>query len=78
MRTGMTIAIEPMVNQGTRQVIQLKDGWTVITSDRKISAHFEHTVAIGEDKAEILSSFKEIEIAISKNKNITEIIETLI
>lgn len=78
MRTGMTIAIEPMINQGTRQVIQLKDGWTVITSDRKISAHFEHTVAIGEEKAEILSSFKEIEIAISKNKNITEIIETLI
>ena len=78
MKAGVTIAIEPMINQGTRQVIQLKDGWTIITHDRKISAHFEHTVVVRDEKAEILSSFKEIEIAISKNKNITEIIETLI
>jgi methionyl aminopeptidase len=78
LKSGMTIAIEPMINMGTRYVRQLPDGWTVITNDRKPSAHFEHTVAIGEQAAEILSSFTDIEEAISKNENITEIIATLI
>ena len=78
LRAGMTIAIEPMVNMGSRQVIQLKDGWTVISRDRQIAAHFEHTIAVGDDKPEILSSFNEIEIAITNNKNITGIIEVMI
>lgn len=43
---GMTLAIEPMINQGTYKVKQLNDGWTVVTADGKLSAHFEHTVAI--------------------------------
>lgn len=46
---GMTIAVEPMINQGTWEVDQLSDGWTVVTKDGKMSAHFEHTVAITKD-----------------------------
>ena len=58
---GMTIAIEPMINMGKRNVVQERDGWTVRTADGLPSAHFEHTVAVRKDKAEILSSFKYIE-----------------
>lgn len=78
LKAGMTIAIEPMINMGVRQVTQLNDGWTIITRDKKPSAHFEHTVSITEGEADILSSFSEIESAINKNKNITRIIQTLI
>ena len=46
---GMTIAVEPMINQGTWQVDQLSDGWTVVTKDGKLAAHFEHTIAITKD-----------------------------
>ena len=46
---GMTIAVEPMINQGDWQVNQLPDGWTIVTKDGKLSAHFEHTVAITND-----------------------------
>ncbi len=52
---GMTIAIEPMINQGRAQVKTLSDGWTVKTVDGKLSAHFEHTVAITEDGPVILT-----------------------
>ncbi len=52
---GMVIAIEPMINQGTAQVKVLSDGWTVKTVDRKLSAHFEHTIAITRDGAQILT-----------------------
>ena len=55
LRPGMTIAIEPMVNAGLAVVKVLSDGWTVVTKDGQLSAHFEHTVAISEDGAEILS-----------------------
>ena len=58
---GMVIAIEPMLNMGTRKINHHSDGWTITTADQKISAHFEHTVAIRKDKAEILSSFDIIE-----------------
>lgn len=54
---GMVIAIEPMINLGKRHVYQENDGWTIRTRDRKPSAHFEHTVAVGKQKADILSSF---------------------
>lgn len=47
--TGMVIAIEPMVNAGVEGVRELADGWTVVTADKKLSAHYEHTVAITED-----------------------------
>ena len=46
MDEGLVIAIEPMINQGTKRVVTLADGWTVVTADRKLSAHYEHTVAV--------------------------------
>ena len=46
---GMTIAVEPMINQGSWEVNQLSDGWTIVTKDGKLSAHFEHTIAITND-----------------------------
>ncbi len=52
---GMTLAIEPMINQGSYHVRQLSDGWTVVTRDGKLSAHFEHTVAITDNGPEILT-----------------------
>jgi methionyl aminopeptidase len=54
---GMTVAIEPMINMGTKRIEQLKDGWTILTQDRKPSAHFEHNVAIVNGKPELLSTF---------------------
>ena len=51
----MTFAIEPMVNMGTYHTELLSDGWTVVTKDRLPSAHFEHTIAVGVDQAEILT-----------------------
>ncbi|HXX34882.1 MAG TPA: type I methionyl aminopeptidase [Thermodesulfobacteriota bacterium] len=53
---GMVFALEPMVNEGTYEVKVLSDGWTVVTVDGKRSAHFEHTIAITDDGAEILSA----------------------
>ncbi len=55
LKAGMTFALEPMINLGMHQTETLADGWTVVTRDRLPSAHFEHTVAIGQDKAEILT-----------------------
>jgi methionyl aminopeptidase len=55
LRPGMTIAIEPMVNAGSPDVKILKDGWTVVTRDGSLSAHFEHTVLVTEGKPEILT-----------------------
>jgi methionyl aminopeptidase len=63
MQEGLVIAIEPMINMGTRNVKQMKDGWTIVTSDAKPSAHFEHTIVIRKEKAEVLSSFELIEKA---------------
>jgi methionyl aminopeptidase len=61
LKEGMTIAIEPMINLGTKNVIQERDGWTIRTADRMPSAHYEHTVAVRQGKAEILTSFQYIE-----------------
>lgn len=55
LKSGMTLAIEPMVNMGTYEVRTLPDNWTVVTMDMKKSAHFEHTIAITGDKPEILT-----------------------
>ena len=56
LRQGMTLAIEPMVNAGTYDVVTLKDGWTVVTTDGKLSSHYEHTVLItGADEPELLT-----------------------
>jgi methionyl aminopeptidase len=56
LEEGMVFALEPMVNEGTYEVKILSDGWTVVTADGKRSAHFEHTIAIAERGAEILST----------------------
>ncbi len=61
LKSGMTIAIEPMINMGTKDVVQLDDGWTIVTRDGKPSAHFEHDVAIVNGKPELLSSFHYVE-----------------
>lgn len=57
LTNGMVIAIEPMINMGTKNIIQHKDGWTITTADGKPSAHFEHDVAIVDGKPELLSTF---------------------
>lgn len=57
---GMVVAIEPMINLGTKQIKQLKDGWTILTADNMPSAHFEHNVAIVNGRPELLSTFKYI------------------
>ena len=61
LKEGLVIAIEPMINMGTRNILQHNDGWTITTIDNKPSAHFEHTIVVRNGKAEILSSFEEIE-----------------
>ncbi|MFN3758843.1 MAG: type I methionyl aminopeptidase [Algoriphagus aquaeductus] len=61
LKQGMVIAIEPMINLGSRNIVQERDGWTIRTADRKPSAHFEHTVAIFEDRTEVLTTHKYIE-----------------
>ncbi len=55
LKAGMTFAIEPMINLGVHKTETLNDGWTVVTKDRLPSAHFEHTIAVGKDQAEILT-----------------------
>ena len=70
LKEGMVIAIEPMINLGTKNVFHDKDGWTVRTEDGKPSAHFEHNVCIQKNKADILSSFAEIEAAEKANPNL--------
>lgn len=66
IKNGLVVAIEPMINMGTRRVIQLNDGWTIITADKKPSAHFEHDVAVVNGQPEILSTFDFIEEALAK------------
>ena len=61
LKAGMCIAIEPMVTLGDRQIWMLPDKWSIVTRDRKPAAHFEHAIAIRRGKAEILSTFEEIE-----------------
>ncbi len=67
LKEGMVIAIEPMVNLGTKAVVNGGDGWTIKTKDSKPSAHYEHTVAIRKGKAEILTTFEYIEEVLKQN-----------
>jgi len=67
LQERMVIAIEPMINLGTRKVIQESDGWTFRTADRMPSAHFEHDVVIRKGKAEILSTFDYIDEVLNNN-----------
>lgn len=73
LQEGLVIAIEPMVNLGDKRVATSKDGWTVYARDKKPSAHFEHTIAIRKDKADILSDHSIVELAIRKNDNVKEV-----
>jgi methionyl aminopeptidase len=59
LKPGMTICIEPMINLGTKDVKVLSDGWTVVTEDKSLSAHFEHMILITEDGCEIMTTQKE-------------------
>lgn len=61
LKNGMVVAIEPMINMGTKDVLHLNDGWTIITRDGKPSAHFEHDVALVNGVPDILSTFDYIE-----------------
>jgi methionyl aminopeptidase len=70
LQTGMTFAIEPMINLGRKDVYTDRDNWTVRTKDGKPSAHYEHTVCVQNGKADILSSFAEIEAVEKANANL--------
>jgi methionyl aminopeptidase len=65
IESGMVFAIEPMINMGTKNVVQERDGWTIRTMDRKPSAHFEHMVAILTDRTEVLTTHEYLEEAYS-------------
>jgi methionyl aminopeptidase len=69
LNSNLVIAIEPMINMGMRNVIQENDGWTIRTADRLPSAHYEHNVVVRKGKAEILSSFEDIENVLKNNNN---------
>lgn len=73
LHEGLTIAIEPMINLGTREVVMKKDGWTLVTRDLKPSAHYEHTIAIQKSAADVLSDHKVIDQAIKNNVNLSEV-----
>ncbi len=73
MREGLVIAIEPMVNLGKKGVKQSNDGWTIVTDDSLPSAHYEHTIAVRKQKADLLSDHTAIENAISKNPDVNEV-----
>ena len=73
MKDGLVIAIEPMINLGKKEVITHEDKWTVFAKDRLPSAHFEHTVVVRRQKADILSNHTGIEEAIKKNPNLREV-----
>ena len=70
----MVLAIEPMVNLGTRDILTDPDGWTILTRDGKVSAHYEHDIVVKQDKAEVLTDFGIIDKAISKNKDLQSIV----
>jgi len=69
LKNGLVLAIEPMINLGTHRVIQLPDGWTIITADRKPSAHFEHDVALVDGKPQLLSTFDYVYEALGISSN---------
>src|SRR5690606_1287378 len=66
LENGMVLAIEPMINMGTKDILMLDDDWTIVTADKKYSAHFEHDVAIVDGKPDVLSTFDYVEEALEK------------
>ena len=74
LKSGLVIAIEPMINLGRRDVRTMDDGWTVFAKDRKPAAHYEHTIAVrAEGPADILSDHGPVEAAIRKNTALREV-----
>lgn len=73
LQEGLVIAIEPMINMGHKAVKQAGDGWTIYTKDGSMSAHYEHTIAIKNGEADILSDHSFIEDSIDKNENLRKI-----
>ncbi len=69
LKKGLCLAIEPMITLGDRHIVMENDGWTVRTKDRKCAAHFEHTIAVGANQADILSSFELIEEVLRNQAN---------
>jgi len=74
LQDGLVLAIEPMINMGTRKVVMEDDGWTIVTQDEQPSAHFEHTVVVRAQKADILTTFEWLEEAIRANTNLSEVL----
>lgn len=70
MQDGLVIAIEPMINLGKKEVFCADDDWTIVTKDGLPSAHYEHSICVRKQKADILSSFVEIEANEKKNPNL--------
>jgi len=68
LQEGMTICIEPMINMGTKNIVQGKDGWTIRTADKLPSAHFELTLVVRKEVPEVLSTFQYIEEVLGSNK----------
>jgi methionyl aminopeptidase len=68
LQEGLVICIEPMINLGTKNIVQAKDGWTIRTADRSPSAHFELTLVVRKEKADVLSTFQYIEEVLGPNK----------
>jgi len=68
LKEGLVLAIEPMINLGTKNVKQLSDGWTIVTKDGKPSAHFEHDVAIAKGQPIMLSTFEYVEEVLNAKK----------
>jgi methionyl aminopeptidase len=66
MEKGLVICIEPMINLGNKETVQMRDGWTIKTADGKPSAHFEYAVAVNKGKADVLTTFKFIEEVLNK------------
>ena len=73
LRNGIVLAIEPMVNLGTHHVRQLEDGWSIVTEDNNVSAHFEHDIAIVNGLPEILSTFDYIHEALGISETTSQI-----
>lgn len=74
IKEGMVIAIEPMINLGRKQVRTLRDDWTIVTKDKKPSAHYEHTIAVTKNGPDILSNHEIIIEEIEKNPNVQAIV----
>ncbi|HRO08300.1 MAG TPA: type I methionyl aminopeptidase [Saprospiraceae bacterium] len=73
LKEGLVIAIEPMINLGSRNVKQMDDGWTILTRDGKPSAHYEHTIAVRKNGPDILSDHSIIDIEVKNNPEIMDL-----